>query len=331
MTSFIPTQNVRCSKRLTEIEQHPNKVTLKFADGNMAEASVLVGADGIQSSVRRHVLEPIYPSQAKPVYANAYCYRAVIPISEANEIMGDLTDVAKFYFGHDRGAVSYRITGGKVSRQRHTSPTPSTKLLTCAQRQEFNFLLCVADPHPWKPTNAVTEKATHEAMMSDFADERIDERFRKLLSKANPIKWGFFHHPHTSTYYHGRVVLLGDSAHASLPFQAAGAAQGLEDALVLSNVLAELAKLPTSDDANMMAHIEAGFEVYDSVRRPRAQKQVEQSAELARMIFFQHEEVGDDMSKILPRLQRGRFDWIWFHDVGVDVKKAVDRMRANRG
>jgi salicylate hydroxylase len=119
MTSFIPIENVRFSKRLTEIKQYPDKVTLKFADGNIAKASILAGADGIQSSVRKHVLEPVYPSQVKPVYADAYCYRAVTPISEANEILGDLTDVAKFYFGHDRSAVSYRITGGKVSRQTH--------------------------------------------------------------------------------------------------------------------------------------------------------------------------------------------------------------------
>jgi salicylate hydroxylase len=176
----------------------------------------------------------------------------------------------------------------------------------------------------------VTARVTREAMMADFEGDGVDERFRQLLSKANPIKWGFFHHPQTSIYYRGRVVLLGDSAHASLPFQAAGAAQGLEDALVLSNVLAELAKLPTSNDADTTAHIEAGFEAYDSVRRPRAQKQSEQSAELARMIFFQHAKVGDDMSKILSRLQRGRFNWIWFHDVDEDVEKAIDRMRANR-
>jgi salicylate hydroxylase len=126
MTSFIPIENVRFSKRLAGIEQHPDKVVLEFADGDVAEASVLAGADGIQSGVRKHVLEPVYPSQVKPVYADAYCYRAVIPISEANEIMGDLTDVAKFYFGHNRSAVSYRITGGKVSR--HTSQTHSTNL-----------------------------------------------------------------------------------------------------------------------------------------------------------------------------------------------------------
>ena len=115
MTSFIPIENVKFSKRLSDIEQQPGKVILKFADGEVAEASVLAGADGIKSTIRKHVLEPMYPSQVHPIYANAYCYRAVIPISEAYKILGDLTDVAKFFFGHERAAICYRITGGEVS------------------------------------------------------------------------------------------------------------------------------------------------------------------------------------------------------------------------
>jgi salicylate hydroxylase len=115
MTSFIPIENVQFSKRLTEIEQHADKVILKFDDGTVAEASVLAGADGIKSIVRKHVLKPQYPSEVAPVYADSYCYRAVIPMSEAFEIMGDLTDCAKFFFGHNRSAISYRITGGEVS------------------------------------------------------------------------------------------------------------------------------------------------------------------------------------------------------------------------
>jgi salicylate hydroxylase len=114
MTSFIPLDNVKFGKRLITIEQHADEVVLKFADGGVAEASILAGADGIKSGIRKHVLEPSWPEQVDPVYADAYCYRAVIPMSEAEEIMGDLTDVAKFFFGHDRSAVSYRITGGKV-------------------------------------------------------------------------------------------------------------------------------------------------------------------------------------------------------------------------
>jgi 2-polyprenyl-6-methoxyphenol hydroxylase-like FAD-dependent oxidoreductase len=166
-------------------------------------------------------------------------------------------------------------------------------------------------------------------MMDDFASDSIDERFRRLLSKANPIKWGLFHHPQTSTYYRGRVVLLGDSAHASLPFQAAGAAQGLEDALVLSSVLAELAELQRND-IDIKTQIEVGLEAYDSVRRPRAQKQLEQSAEVSRMLFFQHGEAGDDMGKILPMLQQGRFNWLWFHDIKDDAEVARLKVKQQR-
>ncbi|RDW79351.1 monooxygenase-1 [Coleophoma cylindrospora] len=305
MTSFIPIESVKFSKRLTNIEQRSDGVILTFSDGTIAKSTILAGADGITSTVREHVLKDRYPSQVAPVYAGAYCYRAVIPMSEAYEILGDLTDVAKFYFGLKRSAVTYRITGG----------------------DEFNFLLCVADSEDaWKLKDAVTEKITHEAMMADFKGPGVDERFRQLLSKAQPTKWGFFHHLQTSTYYRDRVVLIGDSAHASLPFQAAGAGQGLEDALVLSNVLAQLAKLPQRGTSQTPS-IHAGLAAYDSVRRPRAQKQLEQAAEVGRMIFFQHEEAGDHMDKILPRLQQGRFNWLWFHDMNMDVQEALYRMQ----
>ncbi|OSS53821.1 hypothetical protein B5807_01291 [Epicoccum nigrum] len=115
MTSFIPIQNVKFDKRLTDIEQHPDKVILRFSDGEITSASVVAGADGIKSIVRKHVLELFHPEQVEPVYANAYCYRGVIPMKEAEDILGDLTDVAKFYFGHERSGVTYRISGGEVS------------------------------------------------------------------------------------------------------------------------------------------------------------------------------------------------------------------------
>lgn len=114
MTSFVPTNNVRFSKRLESIEQQSDKVVLTFADGEVAEANVLVGADGIQSMVREHVLKPSHPDQVHPMYAESYCYRAVIPIADAEAILGDLTHVAKFYFGHRRSAVTYRISEGRV-------------------------------------------------------------------------------------------------------------------------------------------------------------------------------------------------------------------------
>lgn len=115
MTSFIPAETVKFNKRLVGIQQLPDKVILKFSDGEVVEASALVGADGIKSTVRAHVLQDSYPDQVDPVYADAYCYRGVIPITEAEEILGNFTDVAKFCFGERRSAVTYRISGGTVS------------------------------------------------------------------------------------------------------------------------------------------------------------------------------------------------------------------------
>lgn len=192
--------------------------------------------------------------------------------------------------------------------------------------QEFNFLLCVADPTGWKHPDAVTVKVTHEEMMADFTDQGVDQRFLRLLAKADPIRWGFFHHIRTSTYINGRVALLGDSAHASLPFQAAGAGQGVEDGLILASLLAAVRP---SVDADTPSHpqIQAALKAYDSTRRPRAQKQLEESAEVARMIYFSDPDTGCDMSKILAKLQNGRLDWLWFRDMEAEVEDALSRMR----
>jgi 2-polyprenyl-6-methoxyphenol hydroxylase-like FAD-dependent oxidoreductase len=119
MTTFISAEKVRFSKTLMEIQQRSDKVILKFADGDVAEASILVGADGIKSTVREHVLRPLYPSQVEPVYANSYCYRGVTPTSEAKEIFGDLTDVAKMYVGERLCCVTYLISKGDVSLSSH--------------------------------------------------------------------------------------------------------------------------------------------------------------------------------------------------------------------
>ncbi|KAF5705071.1 salicylate hydroxylase [Fusarium mundagurra] len=305
MTSFIPIESVKFNKKLVSIKEYTDRVMLEFADGEIAVHSILAGSDGIASIVREYLLKPTHPEEALPVYSGAHCYRAVIPMGEAYEIMGEKTDVAKIYFGHNRGAVSYRITGGK----------------------EFNFLLLKATPNePWPYSGRVTKQITQEEMLADFDGDNIDDRFRRLVAKAKPVKWGLFHHAKTSTYYKDRVCILGDSAHASMPFQAAGAAQGVEDALVLAYVVEELMKSPTRG-SQQLVEINAGLRAYDAIRRPRAQKQLDRAFEVGKMIYFQHPECGDDMTKILNKLQNGWLDWLWFPDLKADVDTALSQMR----
>lgn len=116
----------------------------------------------------------------------------------------------------------------------------------------------------------------------------------------------------TPTYCNGLICLLGDSAHATTPHQAAGAGQCIEDALVLAHVLGRVR------DAK---HLPAAFRAYDAIRRPRAQKVVKTSQEAGELYSFSHPEVGDDMEKIVQNFRR-RFLWIWEHDLEADLRES---------
>lgn len=182
---------------------------------------------------------------------------------------------------------------------------------------------CVCDPDSqWPSSDRVTQKVTSEEMRADFADRGIDSRLLRLLEKAPPTRWGLFHHIETATYYRDRVVLVGDSAHASLPYQAAGAGQGVEDAVILTSALGAMdcSKKPLPDQ------LRKAMRVYDEIRRPRAQRQAEQSLEAGLLLSFQDPRAGSDMEKILLRMQNGRFDWLWFHDLRDDLRRVHELM-----
>lgn len=197
-------------------------------------------------------------------------------------------------------------------------------------RQEFNFLLCVHHEGGWPHQDRVTDRTTHESMMSDFQGRGIDERFLRLLSRATPVKWGLFHHLRTATYVKDRVALCGDSAHASLPWQAAGAAQGVEDALVLCSLLSAVSDA-TNKQGRGGPSLEAALHAYDAVRRPRAQRQLEQAFDDHKSIFWQGEE-GGDMARILAKLRgEQRFTWLWFTDMQDEVDRALSEYRRRLG
>lgn len=131
------------------------------------------------------------------------------------------------------------------------------------------------------------------------------------------MKWPLFNHPDTPTYYNGNICLIGDAAHASGPSQAAGAGQGLEDALILSRVLALV---------NDPSQVQAAFEAYDSIRRPRAQGVVRESADVGLQYYLTHPKYGNDFEKIKTDANI-RLPLIWYHDLDADVKTAEEHFK----
>jgi len=253
----------------------------------------VIGCDGIKGISRKAVLGRNYPEEVPSTYTKMYVYRSILPMSEAKAIVGQHAGDAKWWMSKGRSLAMYPISKGTAA----------------------NFVAFIQDKHPWTHEQTTLE-VSREEMMADL--EGWDNRLLKLLEHSAPVRWPLFHHPTTPTYYSSQICLLGDVAHASSPHQAAGAGQGLEDALILSRLLG-LVKKPSE--------LEPAFKVYDSIRRPRAQRVVSTSWEAGFIYTFEHEGTGSDMQKIVDNAN-GRLGWIWTHDLEGDVRRAEELFRA---
>ncbi len=101
-----------------------------------------------------------------------------------------------------------------------------------------------------------------------------------MLDQPYPQGYSQFEHKTTPTYAHKRVCLVGDAAHASSPWQGAGAGQALEDAMILGELFANI---QSPEDIN------AAFSAYDMMRRPRCQQVIDSSRGTGAICCGQHE------------------------------------------
>ncbi|KAI5861688.1 mannitol 1-phosphate dehydrogenase [Durotheca rogersii] len=292
MDSFIDHGSVRFGKRAESVEQQGDKVLIRFRDGEVATVDAVVGCDGVKGITRRTVLSDIAPEEVQPTFCGMYIYRGIVPMDKAKEILGAHAGDAKFFMSQGKAVAVYPISQGR----------------------EENFVFFVTDPKSWLDGDTAIP-CTKEEMIADL--DGFDDRLLRLLDYARPLRWPTWHHPKTSSFYNGRVCLLGDVAHACTPHQAAGAGQGLEDAAILSHLLA-LVKTP--------AEIEPAFRAYDAVRRPRAQKVVLTSYEAGIIYTWQHPEIGSDMDKLVINANQ-RLHWIWQHDLRADAAEAERQFR----
>jgi salicylate hydroxylase len=215
-----PVVEVRTSCKVTDVDRtNPTRPAAVTATGERHEADVLIGADGIRSTIREALGFP-----DNLVFSGEMAYRALIP---GDKIAADpatrwLVDrfQSTIWYGPDRHLVHYMIRGG-------------------------NYLNVVAIV----PANAdIAEKwslpATADEMVDAFAG--WDDRAAAMLSKAegDASVWAMYRRRRDPVWVDGHVALLGDACHAMLPYQAQGGSQAMEDAAVLAE---ELGAVPAGD------------------------------------------------------------------------------------
>lgn len=197
--------NVRLGVKVETLEQDDAQdsggVDVTLTDGTAARFDLVIGADGIFSQIR----EMIFPDAAKPKFTDQGCWRIVA--DRPPEI-----DRAEIYFGGP-----LKIGMSPIS-----------------QEQMYVFLLEHVPGNPWFAPE------THVQHLSDLMEPfgGIVPTIRAGLgehSQTNyrPLEWLLLPDP----WYKGRVLLIGDAAHATTPHMASGAGLAVEDGLVIADEL----------------------------------------------------------------------------------------------
>jgi salicylate hydroxylase len=228
----LPAQSLRMEHRCVEVVQSEREAELTFVDRagrrTRIAADVVVGADGIHSAVQRAVAPKI---DAR--FSGLCAFRCLVPAEKAPATA--LRPVQTLWLGPGRHFVHYPISGGRLVN-----------------------VVAFAPAGTWR-----TESWTADGEISDFIAEfeGWDDRVRQLITSASSTKrWAVYDRDPLERWTIGRITLLGDAAHAMLPFFAQGAAQAIEDAAVLADCLrcADAASVPQA------------LQRYEEIRRPRA-------------------------------------------------------------
>ena len=228
----LPRHALRLDHSCVEVSQNENEaeltLTSKAGRKTRVTADVVIGADGIHSIVRSTVAARIDSR-----FSGLCAFRCLVPAEAAPPIA--LRPVQTLWLGPGRHFVHYPIAGGRL----------------------INVVAIVPAGH-WR-----TESWTADGEISDLTSEfeGWDPRLHQLITSASSTKrWAMYDRDPLERWTVGRIALLGDAAHAMLPFFAQGAAQAIEDAVVLAACLKNAGRTSVSH----------ALQRYEAIRRPRA-------------------------------------------------------------
>ena len=210
-------------------------------------AQGLIGADGVRSRVRTK-LRAGPPAR----YTGRTAYRATVPASTVPE---EFRDVTGMWLSPRAHLVHYPVRAGR----------------------EFNLVAVVEDTWQDESWSVPASKAEFVAHFGLTGRSRWPEAARRLLDLPQTwTKWALCGFDTDFEWTAGAVTLLGDAAHATLPFAAQGGGMAIEDAAVLARVLEAAPNVP------------AAFRAYETLRKPRARAIVEQAVSNGRLYHLPH-------------------------------------------
>ncbi|CAG8931209.1 unnamed protein product [Penicillium salamii] len=234
----LPNVELRENSPVKDVTFSPASVTL--ANGDIVRGDVVIGADGIKSTIRSHLLED---STIKAVATGDAAYRIMLPreVMEKDPELKALIDEpqATRWLGPERHIIAYPVR----------------------KHELYNVVLLHPDSHGVE--ESWTTKGSKQEVVDNY--DGWDSKVRKLIDLVDDnevLEWKLcLHHP-LRTWIRGSVALIGDACHPMLPYVAQGAAQAVEDAAALGVVLSAISS---------REEIPLALNAYEKSRKERAE------------------------------------------------------------
>ena len=229
-----PDIDLRLGCQFEDVTSHAKGLTVVQRRGNARQherAVALIGADGIWSAVRNH----LFP-EVQPQFSGLIAWRGTL---DATTLPREYTSArVQLWMGPNAHLVAYPIAAGR----------------------QINVVAIV--PGTWNRPGWSAPGDANE-IKNAFASQRWPATARMLVGAVDEWRrWALFTVPDIGEWHSGAMALLGDAAHAMLPFAAQGAGMAIEDAAVLANCLSESA-------GENIAGVPMALKRYSRLRRGR--------------------------------------------------------------
>ena len=243
MLAALPPGVLHTNQSVERIEQDDQCVTLHFADGSADQVDVLVGADGINSLVRRTLWGDTPIREHRLHVIGGFTF---------DEVAG--TEPSMAIIGHGRAVQGSWTSIRYKGRDGHQW-----------------WVLEACDPAAPAPADLLAHAKKLGAQFAAPLPELINH-----TEAANVQRWVLRDRGYLDQWSKGRITLAGDAAHATSPYAAYGAGMAIEDGYFIGRTLRGV-------DLSDSAAVSRALQAYEDPRRPHTQFQVKQAYQLGRI------------------------------------------------
>jgi len=271
----FPRERYHRGRAVSSFAQTEDSVVAHFSDGGAAEAELLVGADGLRSTIRQQCLPEL-----TPLYAGYVAWRALIPEAAfAPAIHRELFNYMTFCLPPGEQCLGYPVAGPDNDLRPGHRRYNVVWYRPADERGELQHLLTdaggtthtISIPPPLIRREAIAE-------MRAAAERLLAPQFREVVRMIDEPILQPIYDLETPRMAFGRVAIIGDAAFVARPHVAAGVAKAADDAAALAAAL-EVGEVAAALRRFEAARLPVGQRIIERARHLGAYLQATQTAE----------------------------------------------------